>query len=144
MLFNILALISFFIILLLLNTLIGVFPSLMACLVRWKESVNLDASVQLDRDRDFMALTMILPFCLIVFRFGLYMPDWMKGIGDNSRLADNRNLHRLHSDQEIHGIHIPSEEDEFKDIQDRLQVLTHLFQHTYVDPPYYWGHNVVF
>ena len=87
MLFNILALISFFIILLLLNTLVGVFPSLMACLVRWKESVNLDASVQLDRDRDFMALTMILPFCLTAFRFGLYLPDWMKDIGDNSRLG---------------------------------------------------------
>ena len=47
MLFDILALISFFVCLLLLRTFVEVFPSLMACLVRWKESVNLDASVKL-------------------------------------------------------------------------------------------------
>ncbi len=87
MLFNILALISFFIILLLLKTLVGVFPSLLACLIRWKESVNLDASVQLGRDRDIMALTMALPFCLTVCRFNLYAPGWMEGFGEAGRLG---------------------------------------------------------
>lgn len=87
MLFNILALISFFIILLLLKTLVGVFPSLLACLIRWKESVNLDASVQLGRDRDIMALTMVLPFCLTACRFNLYAPQWMAGIGEAGRLG---------------------------------------------------------
>ena len=87
MLFNILALISFFIILLLLKTLVGVLPSLLACLIRWKESVNLDASVQLGRDRDIMALTMIIPFCLTACRFNLYAPKWMEGIGEAGRLG---------------------------------------------------------
>ena len=87
MLFNILALISFFIILLLLKTLVGVFPSLLACLIRWKESVNLDASVQLGRDRDIMALTMVLPFCLTVCRFNLYAPQWMESMGEAGRLG---------------------------------------------------------
>lgn len=87
MLFNILALISFFIILLLLKTLVGVFPSLLACLIRWKENVNLDASVQLGRDRDIMALTMVLPFCLTVCRFNLYAPQWMAGLSDAGRLG---------------------------------------------------------
>ena len=81
MLFDILALISFFICLLLLRTFVEVFPSLMACLVRWKESVNLDASVMLSRDRDIMAIAMIMPFCLTAGRFYLYSPSWMAGFG---------------------------------------------------------------
>ena len=65
MLADVLALISFFIILVLLESLVEIFPSLVACMVRWKESVNLDASVQLGRSRDIIALAMILPFCLV-------------------------------------------------------------------------------
>ena len=85
MLADILALISFFIILILLESLVEIFPSLVACLVRWKESVNLDASVQLGRSRDIMALAMMLPFCLIVSRYNLYSMTWMNGININGR-----------------------------------------------------------
>ena len=87
MLFNILTLISFFIILLTLNTLTGVFPSLMACLIRWKESINLDASVQLSRDRNLMTMTLIIPFCLTAHRFNLYAPEWIGELGTNTRLV---------------------------------------------------------
>ena len=87
MLFNILALISFFICLLLLRTFVEVFPSLMACLVRWKESVNLDASVMLSRDRDIMAIAMIMPFCLTAARFSLYTPSWTGQFGADGRLG---------------------------------------------------------
>ena len=87
MLFNILALISFFICLLLLNTLVEVFPSLMACLVRWKESVNLDASVQLSRGRDIMSIAMVMPFCLTAGRFSLYSPAWVGEFGTDGRLG---------------------------------------------------------
>ena len=85
MLADILALISFFIILILLESLVEIFPSLMACMVRWKESVNLDASVQLGRSRDIIALAMMLPFCLIVSRYNLYSMSWMNGININGR-----------------------------------------------------------
>ena len=87
MLFNILTLISFFIILLTLNTLTGVFPSLIACLIRWKESVNLDASVQLSRARDLMAATLIIPFCLVAYKYHLYTPSWIEGMNVNAGLA---------------------------------------------------------
>ena len=87
MLFNILALISFFICLLLLNTLVEVFPSLIACLVRWKESVNLDASVQLSRGRDIMSLAMVMPFCLTAGKYSLYCPTWMGQFGTDGRLG---------------------------------------------------------
>ena len=87
MLFNILALISFFICLILLRTFIEVFPSLMACLVRWKESVNLDASVQLSRGRDIMSIAMVLPFCLTASKYSLYSPAWMEHFGANGKLG---------------------------------------------------------
>ena len=87
MLFDILALISFLVCLLLLKTLVEVFPSLMACLVRWKESVNLDASVQLSRGRDIMSIAMVMPFCLTVGRYTLYSPTWMGQFGADARLG---------------------------------------------------------
>ena len=87
MLFKTLALISLLIALLLLKTMVGVFPSLIACLTRWKESVNLDASVQLSRNRDITALALVIPFCLTITRFRLYDPHFMVGLNDNGRLA---------------------------------------------------------
>lgn len=87
MLFKTLALLSLLIALLLLKTMVGVFPSLIACLTRWKESVNLDASVQLSRNRDITALALVIPFCLTVTRFRLYDPHFMVGLNDNGRLA---------------------------------------------------------
>ena len=87
MLFKVLALISFLVCLLLLKTLVEVFPSLMACLVRWKESVNLDASVQLSRGRDIMSIAMVMPFCLTVGRYTLYSPTWMGQFGADARLG---------------------------------------------------------
>ena len=87
MLFNTLVLISLFTCLLMLRRCVGIFPSLMACLVRWKESVNLDASVQLSRDRDAMALAMAMPFCLTAGKFALYSPLWTRQFGADSRLG---------------------------------------------------------
>ena len=87
MLFNILALISLLTALLLLKTLVGIFPSLLACMIRWKESVNLDASVQLSRDRDITALVLIIPFCLTVTRFNLYAPSFMGPFNQNGRIG---------------------------------------------------------
>ena len=87
MLFKTLALISLLIALLLLKTMVGVFPSLIACLTRWKESVNLEASVKHSLDRDMLAIAMILPFCLVTDRFGLYAPDFMSSIDPSIRLA---------------------------------------------------------
>ena len=87
MLFNILALLAFFIVLTLLKELVGVFPSLMACLIRSKESVNLEASAQLSRYRNFIAFSMVLPFCLIVWEEKLYTPAFMEGFNENFRFC---------------------------------------------------------
>ena len=77
MLFNILALISILIVMIFLGRIVNLFPSLMACTLRWKESVNLEASVKHSLDRDMLAVAMFLPFCLTAERFGLYSPGFM-------------------------------------------------------------------
>ncbi|MBR5300561.1 MAG: DUF4271 domain-containing protein [Bacteroidales bacterium] len=87
MLFDILALISVLICLSLLRRFTAIFPSLMACIIRWKESINLEASVKLSNDRDRLAFAMLIPFCLVVDRFRLYDPQFMAGSDDNIRLA---------------------------------------------------------
>jgi hypothetical protein len=87
MLFNTLVLISFLICILPLRRFVGIFPSLMACLVRWKESINLDASVQLSRDRDIMAIAMVMPFCLTAGKFSLYSPSWTGQFGADGKLG---------------------------------------------------------
>ena len=87
MLFNILALISVLICLSLLKRFTAIFPSLVACIIRWKESVNLEASVKLSNDRDKLAFAMLIPFCLTADRFRLYDPHFLTGFDDNARLA---------------------------------------------------------
>ena len=87
MLFSILTLISLLIVLLLLRRLVEVFPSLLACLTRGKESINLEASVQLSRCRDFVALAMIIPFCLTAWKFDLYSPSFMEACNENFQIC---------------------------------------------------------
>jgi hypothetical protein len=62
-------------------------PSLMACMIRGKESLNLEASVKLSLDRDALALAMVIPFCLVAFRYRLYSPGFIEGMSDSSVLG---------------------------------------------------------
>ena len=87
MLFNLLALFGFLIVLLLLRRLVNILPSLMACLIRGKESINLEASVKLSRDRDMLALAMIIPFCLTASYYRLYSPVILDGISTNAYIG---------------------------------------------------------
>ena len=87
MLFKLLILFSFLIVLLLLRRLVNILPSLLACLMRGKESLNLEASVKLSRDRDALAIAMIIPFCLTAFHYRLYMPGVMNGMSADSTLG---------------------------------------------------------
>ena len=87
MLFKLLVLFSFLIVLLLLRRLVNIMPSLMACMIRGKESLNLEASVKLSLDRDALALAMIIPFCLVAFRYRLYSPGFIGEMADDSVLG---------------------------------------------------------
>lgn len=87
MLADILALSSILAVILLLNRLVNIFPSLVACTMRWKENINLEASVKHSLDRDMLAAAMVIPFCLVADDFGLYAPKFMEGLGENTHLA---------------------------------------------------------
>ena len=87
MLFDALALFSFLVVLLLLRRLVNVYPSLMACMIRGKESVNLESSVKLSLDRDRITYAMIIPFCLVAFRFRLYDSSFLQGVSENGLLG---------------------------------------------------------
>ena len=68
---DILSFISILTAMLVLRSLVSIFPSLVACLVRAKECFNLEASVKLSRSRDIIATVMVLPFCLLMNRFDI-------------------------------------------------------------------------
>ena len=86
MLFNILASISLIIVIILLRRLVNIFPSLLACTIRWKENVNLDASLKLRLDRNKLAAAMVIPFGLLVYRYGLYEPRFLTGLNEAAQI----------------------------------------------------------
>ena len=84
---DIVTLISVVVVICFLRRLIGIFPSLLASLIRWKESVNLSNSVKLNRDRNMIALVMTVPFCLMVARSGMYSPSFLSSLGEDARFG---------------------------------------------------------
>ena len=84
--FNALALISVIAIMMLLKTIVGIFPSILASVIRWKENINIESSVRLSRDRDFASYSMVIPFCLLIFRFRIYNPGFIANLPDIARL----------------------------------------------------------
>lgn len=54
-----------------LNKFINLIPYIFGCLTRWKESVNVENSVQISRSRDHVALLFIIPFCMTAARYSL-------------------------------------------------------------------------
>ena len=87
MLFNILALIALLLVLALLKRIACILPSVATCMFRWKENVNIDTSLRLRTERDLASAAMLLPFCLLATRFGLYCPDFMSGMSQNAALG---------------------------------------------------------
>lgn len=59
---------------------VSIFPqiglSLLGCIVRWKESVNLHASVSLSRMRDSAAWLLVPTFLLLCSEFDIYPAIW--------------------------------------------------------------------
>ena len=84
--FYALAFISTLLVMFLLKTIVEIFPSILACMFRWKESINIESSVRLSRDRDFTAIAMLIPFCLTAFSFRIYNPRFISNLPDNPRL----------------------------------------------------------
>ena len=65
---------------LLVRNITNVLPSLIGCLLRWKECLNLEDSVKSGIDRNIFAAYMILPFCLTASEYRLYDPEFLAGM----------------------------------------------------------------
>lgn len=84
--FNALAFISVIVVMVLLRTIVEILPSVLACLFRWKENLNIESSVRLSHDRDITALALYIPFCLTIFHFKIYNPSFIADLPDGTRL----------------------------------------------------------
>ena len=84
---DILAFISILTVMTVLRSLVSIFPSLVACLVRSKECFNLESSVKLSRSRDIIATAMILPFCLLASSFDLCGEGLMQDFHEGLKIA---------------------------------------------------------
>ena len=80
-------LVSVIVMIWLLRKIIEIFPSLLASLVRWRESINLFNSVKLSRDRNTITLAMIIPFCLTASESRIYSPGFMEALGADARFG---------------------------------------------------------
>ena len=79
----------FFTLLFLLNlkSLLKIFPSLWDCVVRWKGNLDLENSIQLSRSRNWIAAILFVPFCMLVYSYGMYTPDFIGDLPPYFRLA---------------------------------------------------------
>ena len=87
MLFDILALISALFILLIIRRIADFLPTTIKCMVWWKENINIDVSLKIRRDRNLVATSLILPFCLLTVKLGLYSPEFMTGMHEAARIG---------------------------------------------------------
>lgn len=51
-----------------------IMPSVLGCCVRWKESWNLYRSLSLSRSRDLVAITMVMPYIILIGELNIYPP----------------------------------------------------------------------
>ena len=84
---DIFTLLSLLAVICLLRRIIEIFPSLLASLIRWKESVNLFNSVKLSRDRNMIAISMVIPFTLIISASRIYSPAFLDPMSDDARFG---------------------------------------------------------
>lgn len=68
---EIISLISVIIVIVMLRRIVDILPGVFACTLRWKECIKIDSFLKTSRDRDFTALTMILPMMLAVQKYDL-------------------------------------------------------------------------
>ncbi len=61
---------------------LNLFPSLVGCLLRWREAMNLENSVTMVRDRNFMFFLLLLPVFLILAVYRVYCPDFLCGLDE--------------------------------------------------------------
>ena len=61
---------------------ITIFPSLVGCIIRWKENINLEDSTKLCLARNHLYVLLLVPFCLVAAKFRIYNPEIISGLPD--------------------------------------------------------------
>ena len=84
MLFDILALISLLFIIIIMRRIADFLPTVIKCMLWWKENVNIDVSLKTRRDRNLVAGSLVLPFCLLATRFRLFSPEFTNNMQESA------------------------------------------------------------
>ena len=63
-----------------LNKFINLVPSLVGCIIRWKENINLEDSTKLCLSRNSLFILLLIPFCLVIEHLKLYNPGILSGL----------------------------------------------------------------
>ncbi len=71
--------------LLFMRNFLNILPYLADNFMRARGSAALEESVRVSRDRNLIALILIIPFCLLINRFLLYRPEFASSFGENVR-----------------------------------------------------------
>ena len=69
-----------------LKNFINILPYVLGSLTRPRMAAEIEGSVRIARDRNFVALIFLIPFCLILNRYGIYAPDFLDSLGPGARL----------------------------------------------------------
>ena len=64
-----------------------ILPSLWDCVMRWKGSLDLEDSLQLSGSRDWIAIILFVPTCMLAYSNGLYRPDYIAELPPAAGLA---------------------------------------------------------
>ena len=77
---------SILLFLLILRSFLTVLPYLRDTVLRARGSAALENSVKVSRDRNLVAAVFLLPAVLLIFRYRLYDPSFLQGLGPDIRL----------------------------------------------------------
>ncbi len=82
-----LAVIFTFLFLLSAGSFFKILPSLGDCVLRWKGNLDLEDSLQLSGSRNWMAIVLFVPACMVAYSNGLYRPDYLDSLEPSLGLA---------------------------------------------------------
>jgi len=83
MLFNILVIVCVLLGVVLMKLFLQLFPYLADSFLRVRGGAVLENNLRLSRDRNFLALAMLLPAVLLMYRYRLYDPVFLQGLPSN-------------------------------------------------------------
>lgn len=71
----------------LMRRFIEVLPDIFSSVSRPRGGAKIEGNLRLSQDRNFVALALVIPFFLLVYRYRLYNPSFLASLPDNLRLG---------------------------------------------------------